>query len=247
MMIFMRKSALLLTLVFSIAAQAQERCGFEIKILLAPQPTESVVASLNASEATTGQVYFFDTSGLDLLSRGVIIRLRQGLIRDLTIKLRPVAGKKFVDPSGGKEKFKCEVDLIEGAATYSYSVQRQLPRDQMPETGPEVYRLLTAGQNNLIKQAQIAIDWTQVKKIAVIQSTDWRAKARQPFNELALEFWEWQGGKILEVSTKVSAAAGPSRYAELEQLLKSKGIALSSQQQFKTAKVLETLVRPAAE
>ena len=88
----------------------QENCDVEAKLLLSPEQSQTAVAALNAKKETTGHVYFYDTSALDLLSHGVIVRLRQGADNDLTVKLRPTSGQKFSDPSAGREDYKCEVD-----------------------------------------------------------------------------------------------------------------------------------------
>ena len=50
------------------ALRAQERCAVEVKLLLSPTETQTANASLNVGKETTGRVYFFDTSSLDLLS-----------------------------------------------------------------------------------------------------------------------------------------------------------------------------------
>jgi len=224
--------------------QAQESCSFEVKILLAPQHIQQTLTSLHAEQETTGQVFFFDTKDLDLLAKGVILRVRRGAHRDLTLKLRSSEAERLSNQSCGQGKCKCEMDLIAGRANYSYSVQSQLP-DQIPDTGVEMARLLTAGQRELLKQARASIDWTRVKRVAVIQTTAWRARASQSFNKLDLELWEWPDGKVLELSTKVSADAGPTTYVQLEKLLKARGIVLNSQQEFKTAMVLRTLLHQA--
>src|SRR6266852_3316437 len=72
----------------------QDKCNVEIKLLLSPTETRAAVASLNFEKETAGRVYFFDTSPLDLLAQGLIIRLRQGAGNDLTITLRPPGGAK---------------------------------------------------------------------------------------------------------------------------------------------------------
>jgi hypothetical protein len=227
------------------AAYAQDRCNVEIKILLSPDETPAAVAALKLKNETAGRVYFFDTSDLDLLAHGLIIRLRQGSDGDLTIKVRPSAGTKTVAPSDIGEGFDCEVDLIGGVRTPSYTVRTRYAARRLPETGSDVLKLLDAEQEKLLKQAQTSVDWGRVKRIADIQATTWQTKSQPGFSKLTLEFWEWSGGKILEVSTKVGPDAATSANAELQQLLKAKGLSLNTVQQAKTRMVLESLT-PAA-
>src|SRR5277367_2545145 len=120
---------------------AQAGCGVEVKVLLSPEQTKAAVASLNAEKETVGEVYFFDTSSLDLLSQGVIVRLRRGSSVDLTVKVRPPGGKGFSGPSGGRKSFKCEVDIVGGEEQKSYSIRSKFAGQQIPETGDEVFRM----------------------------------------------------------------------------------------------------------
>src|SRR5271167_1488110 len=134
---------------------AQAGCGVEVKVLLSPEQAKAAVASLNAGKETVGQVYFFDTSSLDLLSQGVIVRLRQGSSVDLTVKVRPPGSKEFSGPSGSRKSFKCEVDIVGGKEQKFYSIQSKFAGQQIPETGAEIFGMLSAGQRDLLKQAHI--------------------------------------------------------------------------------------------
>jgi hypothetical protein len=226
-------------------SHAQDKCNVEIKLLLSPMETQAAVASLKFEKETAGRVYFFDTSALDLLAQGLIIRLRQGADSDFTIKLRPPGGAKSFVPSDMGEGFDCEVDLIGGLPTPSYTVRSRYTAPRLPETGSEILKLLDAGQERLLKEVQIPIDWTRVKRIADIQATSWQTKTQPGFSKLTLELWEWSGGRILELSTKVGPNAGSSAYAQLQQLVHAKGLSLNATQQAKTGIVLDTLTHPA--
>jgi hypothetical protein len=232
-------------LCFGSALHSQERCNVEVKLLLSPTQTQAAVTSLNFEKEAAGRVYFFDTSTLDLLSQGLIVRLRQGASNDFTIKLRPPGDAKPFVPSNIGGGFDCEIDLIGGAASPSYTVQSKYTATHVPETGIEISNLLDAGQKKLLTEAQISVDWTRVKRIADIQATSWQTKAQPHFRKLTLELWEWPGGRVLELSTKVGPDAGPSTYAELQRLVKTKGVSLNATQRAKTGMVLETLVHTA--
>jgi hypothetical protein len=227
------------------ALRAQEGCGVEVKLLLSTTETQTAIASLKVGKETTGRVYFFDTSSLDLLSQGVIVRLRQGSDNDFTVKLRLPNGKRLHDPSGGSEDFKCEVDLNAGRPTLSYSIQSSYAGPRIAETGNDISSLLTAGQEKLLQEAQVSVDWSRVRRIADIKATDWQTKAQPRFKKLTLELWEWPGGKILELSTGAGPDAGPSTYTELRQLVKAKGLSVSGSQRPKTTMVLEALTHAA--
>jgi hypothetical protein len=221
--------------------QAEESCNSEAKLLLVPSQVQAARKSLNATEESHGQVFFFDTPALDLLSQGLILRLRKGTAGDLTVKLRPPEGRRFVDPSGGNERYKCEVEITGGVESRSYSVQTDYVAGYVPEKGTEFLPLLSPGQKRLIENSQIRIDWASVKQVADIQSTTWKGRATDSPGKLSLELWEWPNGRILEVSTKTAPNAGPAAYTKLESLAKTNGLARSPVQQSKTATALKEM------
>jgi hypothetical protein len=232
-------------LLFCSGLQAQESCNVEVKLLLSPTETQAAIAALRAKKETSGRVYFFDTDALDLLSQGVIVRLRQGAKSDLTVKLRPPNGKKLSTPSEGVIGFKCEVDLTQDGANSSYSITRQLAAEELPQTGTDVSRLLSSSQIKLLEDAQVSIDWISVKGVAEITSTDWQTQSQPHLGKLTLELWEWPGGRVLELSTKVSSDAGSSGYTELQRLVTTKQLAMSPDQRVKTSIALEAITHAA--
>jgi hypothetical protein len=198
--------------------------------------------ALRGKKEKAGRVYFFDTDTRELLSQGVIVRLRRGAQSELTVKLRSPAGKKLSPPSGRGDDFKCEVDQTGEGAVSSYSIRRRYVSDELPQTGDEVSLLLSRGQKKLLSDAQVSVDWTRVKRIAEVTSTSWQAQGQPQFGKLGLELWEWSGGKILELSTKVSSEAASSAYPELKQLMEAKHLSMSPTQRPKTSIVLQSLV-----
>jgi hypothetical protein len=223
-----------------LALHAQERCSVEVKLLLSPEQSQSAKSTLNVKNEVGGLVYFFDTDSLDLLAKGLILRLRRGAASDLTIKLRPREGKKFF--AAHEEGFKCEEDFTGDGAIPSYSISRKYTGEQLPETGADITRLLSPGQKKLLKEANISIDWLRVKRIVEIKATTWETRKRK----LTLEAWEWPDGKILEISTKATSGDGPTTYAELQKLAAESGLSLRLIQGFKTGIVLESVTHAKA-
>ena len=220
---------------------AQQPCSEEVKLLLSPAQVQSAIPVLHAAGEAQGRIYFYDTPSLDLLTKGVILRLRAGAEIDLTAKLRPLNGEKFNDPSKGRERYKCEVDLNDGIENQSYSVESRYPSTKEPETGEELFKLLSDGQKQLLSDSKVQIDWKLVKRIVDIQSTSWTARANPPLGKLSLELWEWPGGTILELSAKTTPDAGKTTYAELRILAQRNNLTLSTTQRSKTAITLEAI------
>ena len=224
------------------AAYAQEKCPVEVKFLLSSPATEIAIASLGFKKETTGRVYFFDTDSLDLLRHGVIVRVRQGASNDLTVKVRRPEDKEGVDYARLRGRYPCEIDRTRAGAMISYAVRRPYNTTNLTEIGSGVRDLLSASQNELLHDSQVAVDWGRVKRIVDIRSTKWETPAESASGKLALELWEWPAGKLLEVSAKASDPAAASKYAELEQLLRAKDLSLSANQDVKTSVVLQSLV-----
>jgi hypothetical protein len=224
------------------AVDAQENCPVEVKFLLS-SATDAAIASFGFRNKDTGRVYFFDTESLDLLAQGVILRVRKGANNDLTVKVRRPEGKQGIDDSRLRGRFPCEIDRTQAGATVSYAVRRPYDANNLPEFGSGIHGLLSASQYELLHAARISVDWARVMRIASISLTKWETPAGSRSGKAVLELWEWPEGKLLEVSAKARSAAGVSRYAELEQLLKAKGLSLSANQDSKTSVVLEALAR----
>jgi hypothetical protein len=231
---------------FCSESHAQEGCSVEVKLLLSPMEAPPAKSTLNFKKEVAGFVYFFDTDSLDLLAKGVILRLRRGAYSDLTIKLRPPEGKKFFASSGDRADFKCEEDFTGDGAQLSYSIRRKYTAEQLPESGGDITRLLSQGQKKLLKEAHISIDWSRVKKVVEIKSTTWETHAQAQIRKLTLEVWEWPDGKLLEISTRVRPADEQPAYAELQKLANANGLSLSPIQGFKTNIVLESVTHARA-
>ena len=186
--------------------RAEESCPVEIKLLLSPLTTQTVIASLGFKNEAAGRVYFFDTDALDLLMQGVIVRVRQGANNDLTVKVRLPKGDPKVD-SRLRERFPCEIDRNQSGASTSYAIKRRYKATKVPENGSDIYRLLSVSQKELLHEARISLDLVRVVRMADINSTKWETTAQSPFGQLALELWEWPAGKVLELSAKVESNA----------------------------------------
>ena len=231
----LRYLGLLATLSIVTSLFAQETCSEEVKLLLSPAQVQAAITALKARQETHGRVYFYDTPALDLLSKGVILRFRDRAEVDLTAKLRPLPGDKLVNPSGVRDGYKCEVDFNDGVETESISVVNKYLTAKAPVTGEELFQLLSEGQKRLLQDSKVQIDWKRVKRIAEIQSTAWTSRAKPPLGKLSVELWEWSGGSLFEVSTRVALDARLATLVELRDLTNKEGLALDTNQRSKTA------------
>ena len=213
----------------------------EVKLLLDPAGAQAAVPALKAKNRAQTSVYFFDTAALDLLSQGVIVRLRRSFETELTVKIRHPEGKAFSDPSDGSERFKCEVDFVGEQGRPSYSLQTRYAESQLPNSGESLFESLSAPQKKLLREAEVSVDWSRVKRIADIQSTAWRSKSMPGFDKLDLELWQFPGGQILELSTRGAPGTGPLIADALRKFVGSKALLVSPTQLPKTSSVLEAI------
>ena len=127
-----------------------------------------------------------------------------------------------------------------GQTNPAYSISSNYSGLQVPNAGPDIFSLLSDGQKKLLKEAGGSIDWTRVRRIASIKSTDWDTVSQPPFGRLTLELWEWTAGSILELSTSVGPNSGQPSYADLVRLVNTKELSISTSQDAKTRMVLES-------
>ncbi len=237
----MRSALVFLICCLCVVARAGETCGSEIKLLLDPSTVDAVVKSLNAGSGTTRQVLLYDTAKLDLLSRGIIVRVRTGSDPDLMVKVR-IPTERSLSAADGIAK--CEIDRTGDSAVRSYSITIALA-GEVPNSGIEVLRLLSPAQKQLLEQAHVPLDWSRMERVATIESTVWRTGIQPEFGKLALELWKWPAGQVLELSTK-AADDGASTQTQLLRLANDKRLAVSPIQKTKTEIVLRDLRRTAA-
>lgn len=237
-------SLIVVSLAFAPALHASGTCGEEVKLLLAPVQAQSAASSLNAARRQHSQIYFYDTPQLDLLAKGLILRIRQGAQEDLTVKLRPATELQFSARAASDENFKCEGELTKGVDVLSYSTTIDFHASSVPQTGEDFRALLSKGQRELLKASGIVVDWSTVRRVIDIQSTLWTIKSKSSqLNKLSLELWEWPEGKTLELSTKVATSEGSAAFDELKNVAKRNHLDLSSDQRAKTSTALGSLAK----
>jgi len=236
-----RPFASLVVVLLCSALRAEEPCSVEIKLLLVPSTTKSVIPAMSFEKPATSQIYFFDTDNLSLLAQGVIVRVRQGSKNDLTVKVRLPEGSHPMESPQLGERFECEIDRTEAGASISYSAGQKYKDRRLPEAGDDLFSTLSSRQRELLKEAHVSISWSQVRRISGIHSTTWESSVEAPFSKLTLEYWEFPAGSVLELSARSTADEWESKYADLHRIVKVKGLLLSANQGTKTTTVLREL------
>jgi hypothetical protein len=215
----------------------QQPCSAEVKLLLVPSELQSAKATLHAKTPRSADIYLYDTGSLDLLKQGILLRMRQGAKSDLTVKRR----SKDVGAQSADADASCEFDAVAGETYRSLAITMKFSAS-VPENGRDLFALLSPSQKKLAEP--FAIDWKNVKEIAAIKSTTWQISLPPDFPKLSMELWEWNGQSILEISARVPASDVSSGYQRLQKLAIERKLALSPEQETKTALVLQSISHP---
>src|SRR5215470_3916268 len=225
--------------------RAQERCNAEVKLLVSPAQTERVLAAFHAGTPSHSEIYFYDSESLELLSQGLIVRMRTGAQRDLTAKLTSSEAESCKCPTYAGGAGKCEADLVGDREFTSLSVGKAFKGMQALETGEQVQSALSPEQIRVLSAAGVSVDWHRVQRIAEVRATTWKARSSAAPKKLTVEMWEWPGGKVLELSARVEAQGGAAAVKALRETAERHGLTIEENQTTKSELVLRGSVRPA--
>jgi hypothetical protein len=200
---------------------------------------------LDPLAAQIRQVFFFDTPALDLTAAGVVARARriQGRPGDTVVKLRPVDPDDLPAELRQSPSVGVEVDAMPGGYVCSASLKAKA---QAPDV-----RAVALGElpiRQIFSKAQRAFfaahapDGLKLKDLSILGPL---FVLKQNFTppglgrRLTAELWFYpDGSRILELSTKCTAADAFQVAAEARVYLSERGVSLDGKQQTKTKAAL---------
>jgi hypothetical protein len=217
--------------------------------MVAPMHTHRATISklgLDPIEAEVRQVYFFDTTNLDLNKAGVVVRARriQGGAGDTVIKLRPVDPAAIDKELRRSESFKTEVDVVPGGFVCSGSFKGRCTADEVRDAvgGKVPLDTLFSKEQRAFYKAH-APKGVALRALAsfgptfVLKARVWVKELKR---RLVVEMWLFpDGSRNLEISTKSEPAEAFQVAAELKAYLAQVGIDLTGNQQTKTRAAME--------
>jgi hypothetical protein len=227
---------------------AKRSDSVELKLTVPASEQRATVSALELDplEAQIRQVFFFDTPDLALNRAGLVARARriQGKGGDTVVKLRPV------DPGNVEAEFRAspglvvEVDAMPGGYVCSAALKNK--------ADPKVVREAAAGRHPIRKlfskeqrafftahgPPDLTLDELAVLgPIFVLKSTFSPPELRR---RLVAELWLYpDGSRILELSTKCTAADAFQVAAESLAFFTQKGVDVAGEQQTKTKTALQ--------
>ena len=219
----------------------------ELKLTVPAADHRTAIAGLGLDplEAQIRQVFFFDTPELTLNAAGVVARARrvQGRQGDTVVKLRPVDPDRLPEELRQSPNVGVEVDAMPGGYVCSASLKakadasdaRAVALGELP-----IRRIFSKEQRAFF--AAHAPDGLRLKDLSVLgpifvlkQNFTPRELARR----LTAELWFYpDGSRILELSTKCTAADAFQVAAEARAFLSEKGVSLHGRQETKTKAAL---------
>jgi hypothetical protein len=226
---------------------ARKADSVELKLTVPAADHRTTITGLGLDplEAQIRQVFFFDTPGLALNAAGVVARARriQGRAGDTVVKLRPV------DPAGLPSELRqspdvgVEVDAMPGGYVCSASLKGKASAADVRAValGKQPIRTIFSKEQRAFLAAH-APDELKLKDLSILGPIfvlKQNFTPREFGRRLTAELWFYpDGSRILELSTKCTAADAFQVAAEARLFLSDKGVSLNGRQETKTKAAL---------
>ena len=225
----------------------KESDSVELKLTVPESHQRSTLGSLGVDplQAQIRQVFFFDTPDLVLNSVGVVARARriQGRPGDTVVKLRPVDPDSLpaelrLSPSVG-----VEVDAMPGGYVCSASLRGKADATDIRSValGEVPIRRIFSKEQRAFFGAH-APEGMKMKDLSILGPIFVLKQNFTPQElgrRLTAELWFYpDGSRILELSTKCTAADAFQATAEARLFLTEKGVSLNGRQETKTKAAL---------
>jgi len=220
----------------------------ELKLSVPDADQSSSVAALELDvlQAQIRQVVFFDTPGLALNARGLVLRARrvQGREGDSVVKLRPVDPSAVPSEIRMSPAFGIEVDAMPGGFVCSGSMKARLDDARVKETfgGARSIRDVFSKEQRRFFTANAPADigFDDLTRLGPINVLKLKFTPAEYGRKMVAELWFYpDGSRLLELSTKCLPKEAFHVAAETKSFLSTRGISLVGSQATKTRKALE--------
>jgi hypothetical protein len=226
---------------------AKRSDSVELKLTVPASDHREAIRALGLDplEAQIRQVFFFDTPELDLNRAGVVARARriQGRPGDTVVKLRPVDPDLLPGHLRGSPNVTVEVDAMPGGYVCSASLKARADAAaiQTVALGKGRTRKLFSKEQRMFF-AEHAPDGLAIDELAVLGPIfvlKQNFTPKELKRRVVAELWLYpDSSRILELSTKCTAADAFQVAAESRMYLTEKGVSLDGRQETKTKAAL---------
>jgi hypothetical protein len=226
---------------------ARRSDSVELKLTVPAADHRTAIAGLGLDplEAQIRQVFFFDTPQLALNTVGVVVRARRIQSRpgDTVVKLRPVEPDNLPAELRESPNLGVEVDAMPGGYVCSASLKGKAAATDVRAVanGSDPIRNILSKEQRAFYGAH-APDGLKLKDLSVLGPIfvlKQNFTPRELGRRLTAELWFYpDGSRILELSTKCTAADAFQVAAEARAFLGQKGVSLEGKQETKTKAAL---------
>ncbi len=226
---------------------ARKSDSVELKLSVPASDHRAAVVALGLDplEAQIRQVFFFDTPDLDLNAVGVVARARriQRKQGDTVVKLRPVDPDDLPEEMRISPSVNVEVDAMPGGYVCSATLKARADAAQIQAVAlgkAPAKKLFSKEQRQFF--AAHAPEGLRLDDLAILGPIFVLKLNLEPEEfgrRLVAELWLYpDGSRILELSTKCTAADAFQVAAEARLFLTQKGVSLEGKQETKTKAAL---------
>jgi hypothetical protein len=226
---------------------AIQKVEFKLTVLAEEEDTVQALLQRDGGQARRRKVYFYDTKGLALYGKNLVVRARvtQGDDDDSTVKLRPV---ELADDQASWRQIdgiRIELDVVGDKQVPSAKLDGEPDRGEIEDVEAKqrpVSSLLSGKQEQLI--ADHAPDGTSLHELEVLGPVDarkWDLDNPEGFpHTLSVEEWSLPDAtRFIELSFKVSADEANDAHTAFRALLTGLELDVSGDQTPKTPRVLK--------
>jgi hypothetical protein len=231
----------------SLLELARKADSVELKLTVPAADHRTAISGLRLDplEAQIRQVFFFDTPGLDLNAVGVVARARriQGRAGDTVVKLRPVDPGELPAELRLSPNVGVEVDAMPGGYVCSASLKGKVDAPSVRDAalGKRTIKKLFSKEQRAFFAAHapggLSLDDLSILGPIFVLKLNFVPK--ELGRRMVAELWFYpDGSRILELSTKCTAADAFQVAAEARAYLAEKGVSLDGKQETKTKAAL---------
>jgi hypothetical protein len=226
---------------------ARKSDSVELKLTVPAADHRTAIAGLGLDplEAQIRQVFFFDTPELALNAAGVVVRARriQGRPGDTVVKLRPIEPDDLPAELRDSPNLGVEVDAMPGGYVCSASLKGKAAATDVRAVanGLAPIRSVLSKEQRAFYGAH-APGGLKLKELSILGPIFVLKQNLTPpelGRRLTAELWFYpDGSRILELSTKCTAADAFQASTEARLFLTEKGVSLNGRQETKTKAAL---------
>ena len=226
---------------------AKRSDSVELKLTVPATDHRAAITALGLDplEAQIRQVFFFDTPELHLNAVGVVARARriQGRVGDTVVKLRPVEPDDLPDELRRSPTVTVEVDAMPGGFVCSASLKSRAAAAAVKDvtSGKQRLRKIFSKEQRafLGEHAPAGLTFDDLSVLGPIFVLKQNLQPKKLGRRLVAELWLYpDSSRILELSTKCTAADAAQVAAESRVFLTEKGVSLDGKQETKTKAAL---------